>query len=233
LQATHRIVLGSGLCTVFLLTIFFYAVPFSVAAETSVVFSSADTFDIPELNGSIRFVTNGSYTSATLQNNKWVFTNLALGRSISLGTLEVSAENSQVTIYQFFSFQNTSQYGRLGMITFHVDGEGKQSFNLGLNLNRTTHQSEWSIIVPKNPDGSGSDFLPEGKLWHLLSDNTVVVDGVIGNVTVAYFGFGLNLQDNRNLSFLEQHSVAFATIIIVAATIAVAAVIRYRTRRTP
>jgi hypothetical protein len=233
LKGTSSIVFGSGLCTVFLLFVLLSTVPYNAEAQNSGAFTTADTFSIPELTGSINFSTNGSYTSAILQNNTWEFNNLELADSTTSGNIKISAQNSHVTIYRFLSYQNTSQFGRLALVSFRVDGEGEQSFNLDLKLNRTTHQSEWSIIVPMNPDGTGSDFLPEGKLWHLLSDNTVVVDGVLGNVTIAYFGFGLNTEDNSNQSFAEQHSLAIATILIVAATIAISAVISFRVRRKP
>ena len=117
----------------------------------------------------------------------------------------------------------------MGMVAFRVNGQGEQVFNLGLNLNRTTHSSEWSIIVPANADGSGAVFLAEGRDWHLRPDNSVVVDGVVGNVTIAYFGF--QVPNDSNLPFVEQHSVTLATIAVVAVTVAVAAVISYRVRR--
>jgi hypothetical protein len=232
LKATDRKLFKTQIFAGIILTLLFYSAASAVGAQNVAgTFTSTDKFSIPQQNGSISFITNGSYTSVTLQNDSWVFTDLALNSSSPLGNLTVSAKNSQITIYTFFSSQAFSQFGRTSLVRFWVQGQGEQVFNLGLNLTRSTHQSEWSVIVPANADGSGAVFLAEGKDWHLRSDNTVVIDGVVGNVTIAYFGSRFNAQNDRNLPFVQQHSVAIATIFVVVVTVAVATLISYRTRR--
>ena len=55
-----------------------------------------------------------------------------------------------------------------------------------------------------------------------------LVWGKTGNVTVAHFGFN---DEYRNLSFFLQHYVGILTAGLLIAVIAVAAVIRFRTRK--
>lgn len=87
------------------------------------------------------------------------------------------------------------------------------------------------MIVPANADGSGAVFLAEGKEWTLRSDNTIALNGIVGNVTIAYFGSRFSGSNNSNLPFEQQHSVALATIVVVAVVVAVAALINFRIRR--
>jgi hypothetical protein len=229
LKATDRKVFRNRISTVVLLFLIFSAVSSGVQAQNTGTFIPSDKFQIPQQNGSISFNTNGSYSSATLQNNTWYFTGLSLNNSSSLGNLTVSVKNSNITIYSYYSSQSFSQFRRTAMVRYYIEGQGEQVFNLGLNVTGPTLSSAWSVIVPAYADGTGSAFLAEGDGWHLRSDNTVVIDGLTGNVTIAYFGF--NQSPDSNLPFVEQHSVALATIVIVAVTIAVAALISYRVRR--
>ena len=207
----------------------FSALSADAQAQSSGTFAPSDKFQIPQQNGSISFITNGSYSSATLQNNTWTFTDLALNDSGTLGNLTVSAKNSSITIYTYYSSLNFSQFRRTAMVRYWADGQGEQVFNLGVNATSASSSSGWSVIVPLRADGTGSNFLAEGRGWQLLSDNTVVVDGLTGNITIAYFGFAQSTDSNQ--PFTAQHSVALATIIVVAVTIAITALISYRTRR--
>lgn len=85
------------------------------------------------------------------------------------------------------------------MLRYTVEGQGKQTVNLGINSGQTD-VSEWSIIV------DGNVFLAQGERWNLLPDNTVVITGATGNVTVVQYSF--NVPTNSNLPFYQQHSIA-------------------------
>jgi len=192
----------------------------NVQAQTPSTFTSTDRFDIPQLNGSIRFGYNGSYASATIENNTWVFTNLTLNNISRPGTLKVSVQNSTITIYSFsLVFSNQSRIS----VRYNAQGAGQQFFDFGLNKSVPTHQSEWSVIIP------GSVFLANGQGWKLLPDNTVIVTGQTGNISVSRFNFGA--PNDSNLPFYERHSVALITLAVVAATVAVAAIISVKVRK--
>jgi hypothetical protein len=195
-----------------------------VQAQNTTVFSSSDRFSIPQLNGTICFAYNGSYSSASLVNDTWVFKDLAINTSRRLGDLNVSVQNSNITIYSFYSsdaISATRQY-----IRYFAEGAGRQVFNLGVN--GTTHPSEWWVTI----NAPNSVFLAQGREWQLLPDNTVIVDGQTGNVSVSHFNFNVG-PDYSNVPFVERHSVLIVTVAAVAVTVVVASVITVRVRRKP
>jgi hypothetical protein len=192
----------------------------NIQAQNPSTFTSTDRFDIPQLNGSIRFGYNGSYASAKMENNTWVFTNLTLNNISRPGTIKVSAQNSNITIYSFsLFFFNQSRIS----VRYNAQGAGQQFFDFGLDKSVPTHQSEWMVIIP------GSVFLANGQGWELLPDNTVIVTGQTGNISVSRFSFGV--PDDSNLPFYERHSVALITFAVVAATVAFAAIISVKVRK--
>lgn len=197
----------------------FYFYP-NAQAQTRQNFTPTDTFDIPQQNGSIRFAENGSFASATLENDTWIFNDLRFNISRPQGTLKVSAQNSNMTI---FSYQSINFIGRSEFLRLKVDGLGRQTANLGLNVSRSTNPSEWSVITP------GSIFLAEGEGWKLLPDNTVVVTGLTGNFTIAHYNLGL--YNDENLPFYQKHSVAIITAIVLTSTITAAVAINLRGRK--
>lgn len=95
-----------------------------------------------------------------------------------------------------------------------------------MGVNGTTHPSEWWVTIYVQ----GTVFLAEGKEWHLLPDNTVVVNGQTGNVTVAHFLFNV-APDYSKVPFLERHSVIIVTAVALAVTVVVASVITVKVRR--
>ncbi len=192
-------------------------------AQSTTAFTTADKFAIPELNGSISFVYNGTYSSATLQNNTWFFRDLTLNDSVVRGNLSISSENSNVTIYSFYSDQLNAIFNRYGYLRYWADGAGTQTINLNLKTTRQTDSSEWGIV---NPSGV---FLTEGHEWLLLPGNTITVLGRTGNITVAHYGFAPTVDSNQ--PFYIQHSVALMTIGVVAATLAAAGLISFKVRR--
>jgi len=196
-------------------------------------FTTADQFSIPEQNANINFAFSGSYTEATLENGTWSFKGLALNNTEALqaygfsdiqnnlGTLKISAENSNVTVLAFVSLNFSFP---VDMLTFTVEGWGTQTVDLGLNATQPTHVAEWSVVLDE-----GATFLAEGSGWNLLPDNSVRVNGGVGNVTVIHYY--LSDPAMANLSFLIQHYVAIFMAVGLAVTVAVAAVLAVRRNR--
>ncbi len=198
--------------------------PFSCVnaqAQNATTFTTSDQFSIPQLNGTISFALNGSCTSAKLVNNSLVFTNLRLNNSQPLGNLTFSTANSNVTI---LLFRSNYFNGRSALLRYYAQGDGTQTINLGLNLTQT-QALEWSVSIPSVP-GIRSGFLAEGNNWKLLPDNSVIIYGLTGNISVSHFNF--NVSNNSNLPFYLQHSVIIITAIVLLVLVAVAVVIRVK-----
>jgi len=201
----------------------------TIQGQTQTVFTTADKFSIPQYNSTISFALNGSYSAATLENGFWTFKNLkldfqdlsflGLNATQGLGELKISAQNSNVTIWARISVNYSFP---VDLLSYYADGAGNQTVNLGLNASRSS-SDEWSIIVSDNV------FLPLGEDWILLPDDSVVVWGRMGNVTIAHFGFN---AEYRSLSFLLQHYVVIFTALLLAVVIFVAVVIRFRARKS-
>jgi hypothetical protein len=213
-----------GLTTAIIVALVFSCFcPYS-QAQARQSFTASDKFNIPQLNGTISFALNGSCSSAKLENDTWAFNDLRFNISRPLGNLKVSAENSNMTIY---SFQAYNFSGRSVFLRCHIDGLGSQSVNLGLNVSKPTSSVEWSVTIP-GPTGN-TVFLAENEGWNLLPDNTVFVTGITGNLSIAHYNFGLNIDEN--LPFYQAHSIAIITSIVLASTVAVAVVIKVKMRK--
>jgi len=188
-------------------------------AQSDVNFTPTDSFDIPASNGAISFAVNGTYSQASLINGIWNFANLRLDYSHPLENLEVSAQNSKITIRSYWRFNTT-----LGtaLLRYRVEGQGKQTFNIGLDPKR----GEWSVVFDEV-------YMGEGDGWSMSPDGTLTITGATSNVTVWYYGFpGSIIGDgSSNQPFYEQHSVAGATAVAVAITLAFAIAIRIRNQK--
>ncbi|MDR0318939.1 MAG: hypothetical protein LBI09_02775, partial [Nitrososphaerota archaeon] len=163
----------------------------SVAEAQGTSFSSGDVFGVPAVNGSIRFSVNGSYTSAVLENDLWVFSNLSLSGSRFSGTLKFSAKDCNVTIHSFTPNRSTGNGTSSSCnIRYTVEGDnGEQVINLGGASSRPSHPSEWTVV------NQNSVFFGEGKSWKLLPDETVIVKGLSGTLTVMRYSYGYPVDD--------------------------------------
>jgi hypothetical protein len=215
--ASHKTIL-TGLAIVLIIVLTFFPMFSNTLAQTNTTFTSIDKFGIPDLKGSIRFNVNGTYSSSSLQNNTWIFTDLKLSNSPIVKTLKISVENSNITVYYYRTFP---QFGRSTSIRFNVEGQGKQSINLGLNTTKATNPSEWLITIPNG------GIVVEGIRWNLLPDDTVVVNGLSGNVTISHFNYTMPAGSGP---FYVQHSIAIITGAVGFAVIAVAVVIKIKVR---
>lgn len=201
-------------------------------AKTEIRFTPAEKFSIPDLKGVIGFGTNGSYSEAKLENNSWIFKDLKLDKTQiisdlgfdyveSIGDLKFSTEDSNVTILAYLSINYSFP---VEILSYSVEGQGKQTAKFSLDLSSQSEVSEWSVIVPDNI------FLSEGQGWNFMYDGTIVVTSTADNVTIAHFDF-MNSVDS-NVFFFLQHSIALLTAIILVIVVLAAIVIKVRTRKS-
>jgi hypothetical protein len=195
----------------------------STLAQTDTVFSPADKFSIPASNGTISFAVNGTYANATLENGVWNFTDLRLNGSQPLESFEVSAQNSNVTIFSYLTFSATI---RGALLSYAVKGQGKQTIDIGIDSKKDGRNAnaEWSVIFNGALRG-------EGDGWSITPDSTLIINDAVGNVTILYYGFLYSIGDNSNLPFYQQHSVVIITVVAVAITIIIAIAIRVKNRK--
>lgn len=213
-----------GIATFVTVALFCISISHTVEAQNSTLFNPTDSFIISHQNSSIRFATNGSYSSATLQDGTWLFKDLTLYNSTRSNDLKISASNSNVLIYTYSASSPYSQFSRFAIIIFSVEGLGTQEFNLCLNNSQPTHPSEWGVVLP---DGT---FLAEGKNWQLSTDDTILISGLTGNVALVHYGF--DASEKGDLPFYEEHSVALVTLAVVAITIIISSIINYKVQRS-
>ena len=210
----------TGLGIIILIAVLLFYFSPNSQAQSRQSFTTSDRFDIQSINGSIRFALNGTFSSATLENDAWVFNDLRFNISRPQGNLTVSVENSNMTI---FSYQTINFIGRSEFLRVEVEGLGRQTVNLGLNDSKPTSGSEWSVVTP------GSVFLAEGEGWKLLPDNTVVITNLTGNFSIVHYNLGLN--SDENLPFYQKHSIIIITAFVLASTVTVCAIINFRGRK--
>jgi hypothetical protein len=190
----------------------------SIQAQDRTKFLPTDNFDIPQLDGTINFAVNGSYRSAVFVNNTWIFRGLILNNSQTRGNLQISAQNSKVTIIDYYS---NPAYGRSQFLRYTTEGKGIQTINF--NINGTTKLDEWMMRF------NGIDSMNEKDKWYLQPDDTIVIMGQTGNITAIHYRF--NRPDESNLPFHMQHYVAITITAVLVATILVATIITIKTRR--
>ncbi len=193
-------------------------------AQTNTPFNPSNIFSVPSQKGTISFAVNGTYSSATLENNTWFFQNLQLNGSRTLANFSVSVENCNITIYAYQAFTTSRVSIRL---IYVAQGVGKQVFNFGVgSIDLQLASTDWSVIINNNV------FLALGSGWTITQDGTVTVDGLTGLVNVVRWGFVDNNVSNSNVPFYEQHSVAIITVTSVAVIVAVALVVKMVGGRT-
>jgi hypothetical protein len=208
----------TGMVTVILLAVVFGSICSSGQAQIYTLFSPANTFNIPETNGSIIFGVNGSYTDAALQNGTWIFTTLHLNNAnTSLDTFKASIQNSIVNITLCQKYTVTNVTITLARLRYTVVGNGTQTFNFGLDLKG----GDWVVSV-------NGHFLLENDGWQSSPDGTLIVTGATGSVSISYsiYPSAFGVPDTSKLSFWEQHSVAIVTAAIVAFAVALVLLIR-------
>jgi len=217
---------SAGIAIIVLVLIFSWICT-GIQAQTNISFQPSDKFSIPSYDGVVSFGVNGTYSTATFENDNWTFVNLHLFGSQPIANFQVSAQDSNVTIFSYRAANNTSfQSVRL---RYAVEGKGQQIFNLNLGPEQGGLSSslEWSVTVNSNV------FLAQGEGWTVSHNGTLVINGVTGNVSIVHYrfsgSFGNNFQGS-NLTFYQQHSVGIALAVVVVIVIVVAFVIKVRNR---
>lgn len=192
-------------------------------AQADVTFSPAEKFSIPSNNGTISFAVNGSYSKATFENDTWNFENLQLNGSAPLNDFRISTQNSNVTVFYYTEFNTTL---RRVLLRYTVEGQGKQTLNLGIGtLQGTWSGIDWSVVSAR---AGNNVFMTEGEDWTISKDGTIVVTGVTGNVSIIHWGFFENNLSNSDLPFYQQHSVAILIAVAVTVTVIVAVAIKVK-----
>ncbi len=186
-------------------------------AQSSKAFGPDTKFGIPAYNGVINFGVSGNYSSATFEDNNWVFTNLHLIGSDPLENFTISAKNSNVTVYGHFV---TTVYFPNERLNYIAQGKGEQIINMDVGVNGGS-SVDWVILT-------NGTFVSND--WSVSHDGTVTVTGLTGNITVIYFGF-LSQLGVSNLPFYEAHSVAIVVTVAVTVTIVVAVVLKVEVKR--
>ncbi len=201
-------------------------------AETPTAFTSGDTFTIPDTNGTVRFLDNGTYTKATLNGNVWSFENLILNNSQavrylgftelrSIENLNISTKNANITIQAFLSFNYSMP---VNLLNYNAEGSGEQTINFCLNTTEPADVAEWSVIVKDNV------FLAEGDGWTLQPDNTLIISGQTGNVTIVHYNFS-GSSGLGEVFFVMQHYMLIVTGVVLAAVIMFAVAAQFRAQR--
>lgn len=197
----------------------------NVQAQNNITLTPAEIFSIPQYDGVISFAVNGTYSSATIANDSWIFTNLSLQGSQTLQNFTVSAQNSNITIFSYNALNFTRQSSRL---RYEAEGQGKQIFNFGQVASAGQYNGvDWTVI------SGNSTFLAEGPQWTISPNGTVVVNGVSGNVSVVHYGFFDVNFVSSNLPFYQQHSVAITIAVLLAAVVVVSVAFNVRNTKSP
>jgi len=206
----------TSITTIFLIVLVLPFLCFITQAQTDTAFTSTDNFDIPALNGTISFATNGTYERASLENNAWKFVNLRLNNTGRLQNLTVSAQDSIVRITTYQRFNTSVTAARL---RYTVVGLGKQTFNFGF----VVKEESWSVVL-------NGRFMAENEGYQVSPDQTITVTGATANASISYYNLDAlgGTADSSNLPFYQKHSVAIATGVAVTVAIVLTVIIRRR-----
>lgn len=183
----------------------------TVQAQTIMNLAPSDQFTIPNINGTINFAIDGSYTNAILTNNSWEFANLHLDgmRNLTFGSFKVSAQNSNVTITSYISFNENDEQGQLN---YSVAGKGTQTLNFGLGAGRA-----WEVAI----DGVNRQQC-DG--WSISNDETLTITAAVSYVSiynsiVPYFTPVASDNEPKPANFESIMLIVIFITIIITATI--------------
>ena len=222
-MSPNRFRCKSSIVIAVIIILFISSLSFSnIKAQSNICFTPTDHFLLPSSNGEVNFAVNGSYSSATLENGGWTFKNLSINGTTPIQNFFVSAQDSKITIFSYFSSNFTITTLRL---RYAVEGNGKQSFNFGLGR---FNGIDWTIV--KTVDLKNT-FLTPGTDYKFSSEGEIVVNGATGNFSIVHYNFSNNRLLNSNLPFYQQQSVGIVTAAVVAIVVVLAVVIAVRNRK--
>jgi hypothetical protein len=229
----NRDKVSAGIAIIVIMFILSLTCP-NTQAQTNITFNPADKFLVPTYNGSISFAVNGTYSNAAFENNTWIFTNLQLNGSQLLENFQISAQNSNVTI---FSCLAVNVGFPILFFSYAIEGKGEQILNLGLGPSALLDSgAEWSVSVSNvslvNTSSLSTHFtiLAEGDDWSISHDGTITVNGLSGDVNIIYTNYLGNVTSSSKLPFYQQYSVAIATATALVIVVVIAVVIKVKNR---
>lgn len=214
MKIINRKTILTSTATILIITLAFPYVCFVAQVRGDTTFEPTDKFDIPSNNSTVSFSIGGTYKLASLENVTWSFVGLRFNNSQQPKNLEVSAQDSNVTITSYQTFNFTFQGA---FLVYIVEGQGKQTFNIG--------------VIPKGGELSVSFnnvFMGENDGWSISWDGTVTITGATShsNVTIVYYTLPDPFGDSSNLPIYQQHSVAIVTAVATAVAVVLAVTIR-------
>ncbi|MDR0373668.1 MAG: YncE family protein [Nitrososphaerota archaeon] len=183
-------------------------------------------FLLPNCAGCICFGVNATYHSAVFANDTWSFTNLRLTESQLLRSLQISAQNSNLTFLSYEKTQNSTFQSE--QLTYTTKNNGTQILTLAIDsqVDLLILQTQWSVNTPECS-------LVEGKDWNSLDDETIIITNVNGCVNVkrvTFADFFGNGKAYANLPLYEKHTVAIALGIGLSIIVAIAVLAKIRTK---
>ena len=210
------------MCTIILAVVILLLLH-NAKAQIETIFTQNTIFDISTQEGKIRFGVSGTYTSATLTNGTWSFTDLKLDGSQTLDIFKVSARNSNITINSFILGNTTLRAARLRYV---AEGLGEQTFQMGIAAGegRLGLHPEWSVIF-------NGVWLGEGEGWKITSDGTITIKGATGNVSILHYNFLSVSETPKDLPFYEPHSVSITTIAFTGFIAILGIIVRLKTKK--
>jgi len=216
LQIRKSIVAVTG--TIFLVTQLLFCSFVSVSAQSEVVFTSEDIFEIPSKNSSIRFASNGTYEVARLEDSVWSFQNLYMfdARATEKLNLTISATDCDLTLYPYVSAPYTYGVALLKWIIlrYTISGQGTQVINLGFDPNK----GQLDVILD-------DQFAARNQGWTKTDDGTLIIMGTYSRVTLWYIEYPEQPED---ASFLDEHYLVIGSTGFLAVIVLLAVVVKYR-----
>ncbi|MBN1784363.1 MAG: hypothetical protein JW815_01305 [Candidatus Bathyarchaeota archaeon] len=220
LQRRKSIVAVAG--TIFLVTRLFFCFFVSVSAQSEVVFTSEDIFEIPSKNSSIRFASNGTYEVARLEYSVWSFQNLYMfdSRATEKLNLTISATDCDLTIDPYVSTPYTYGVALLKWIIlrYSISGQGTQVINLGFDPNK----GQLDIILD-------DQFAARNQGWTKTDDGTIIITGTYSRVTLWYIEYPEKPQDS---SFLDEHYLVIGSAGFLAIIVLLSVALKHRKKGT-
>ena len=152
------------------------------AEVSTLAFTASANFPIPSCNGSINFISGGTYLGEpNLANNTWSFQSLALTGSVPSGvplwTFAISALNSNVTIDSYNPATFMGSVNGSAWLNYTVFGIGVQTINFGSD-NANGNLGPYVYIDGENRS--------QGNGWLLLNFGSIAITGASSNVSIYY-----------------------------------------------
>jgi hypothetical protein len=148
---------------------------FTSTANAVTIFSSNDSFAIPDDNSQIRFAAGGSYDQATLKDNAWVFDGLNFEAAHNVTGFSVFAKDCNVTIT---GLSGIDWFDQIGWVTYNVTGVGSQIFGLSSLNGDGGFVNRYVVFI----DGVNKT---EGEGWTYTA-RSFTVTGAKVNVSIGY-----------------------------------------------